>query len=93
MLVEEIKNKAADEYVRAKNFATLEKYLRNMPANEIDPQHIEKNNINICFHIAGQNFTLSQKDLYKLPQSKVMALLHSISNEIIDVEAEEIMNT
>lgn len=91
-LVEEI-IKGEDEYVKSKNFATLQKYLREMPAQEIDPRHIEKNTINICFKIANQNFTLNEKELYKLPKSDVTQLMDSLSHEIIEVEAEEILNS
>jgi hypothetical protein len=92
-LLEEITKPNADESAKAKNFSTLQKYLKEMPAQEIDPKHIEKNNINICFNIANQNFVLNEKELYKLPKTDVVKLMDSLSYEIVEAEAEEIMNT
>ena len=92
-LLVEITNPEADEAAKAKNFATFEKYLRALPNEEIDPKHIEKNNINICFNINNQKFLLGENDLRKLSQNKVTQLLDSLAHEIIEVEAEEIMNT
>ena len=92
-LMNEIIKEDADEYAKAKNLATLQKYLKDLPAQEIDPRHIEQNNINICFNIANQNFIIEEKDLHKLPTGKAEELLSKLSYEIIDIEATEIMNS
>ena len=92
-LLQEITDDDKDEHAKAKNLATLQKYLQTMPAQEIDPRHIEKNNVNICFNIANQNIIINEKELHKLPQGDVTRLLDSLSHEITDVEAEEIMDS
>lgn len=77
---------------QAKNLATLQKYISNLPAEKIDPKLAEKHDIYIQFNIDGNVTTMSEKDLSKLQPEYRTRLLERIPHEITDVEAEEILN-
>lgn len=79
--------------IKVKYAEILQKHISSIPEREIDPKHIEQNNINICFNIGNQNFAVSEKDIHNLPEKQAMRLLNALSHEITDVEAEEIMGT
>jgi len=82
-----------DQKIKVQYAAILQKHLSSIPDREIDPRHIEQNNISICFNIANKNITVSEKDLYKLPENKAIRLLDALSNEITEAEVIEIINT
>lgn len=83
-----------DEMAIAKMYANLQKYLKDMPANELDPRHMEKNNVYIQFNINNsQLINIPQNELNKLPQDKLQELFEGIPHEIKEAEAIEIMST
>lgn len=88
-LMEEIANPNAEEMARAKNLATLQKHISQLPPVRLDPKHLEKNDIFITIN----NVNFSEEEILRLPASIRQRFLNTISNEITDVQAEEIMNS
>jgi len=87
-------SKAKDELAKAKFFAVFQKYLKEMPSNELDPKHMEKNNIYIQFNLNNSQFiNIPQDELNKLPQDQLQRLFDGIPHEIKEAEAIEIMST
>ena len=87
-------SKFKDEMAIAKMFANLQKHLRDMPANELDPKHMEKNNVYIQFNINNSQFVnIPQGELNKLPQDQLQRLFEGIPHEIKEAEAIEIMES
>ena len=86
-------SEAEDEGVKAKNLATLQKYLEKMPPDTIDPQLMEKNTFNIQIKMGDKSITLSEGELQRLPNSFLNKLVSNNAEEITDEEAEEIMNS
>lgn len=87
-------SKFKDEQAIARMYAVLQKHLKDMPANELDPKHMEKNNVYIQFNINNSQFVnIPQHELNKLPQDQLQKLLEGIPHEIKEAEAIEIMNT
>jgi len=93
VLTEKISNPDIPEHVKARHVATLEKMHSNIPPQEIDPQHIEKNTINMNFNILNKSFIINETGFGKLSETKTERFLDSISNEILDIDAKEILNT
>jgi hypothetical protein len=54
--------KGKDESAKAKNLATLQRYLEKVPPVEVDPKHMEKNSIYINFIVNGKNMPILQSD-------------------------------
>lgn len=86
--------KAKDEIAKAKFFAVFQKYLKDMPSSELDPKHMEKNNVYIQFNINNSQFVnIPQNELNKLPQDQLQRLFEGIPHEIKEAEAIEIMES
>lgn len=92
-LMKELSNPNAKPSDKAKNLATLQKHLQNMPQSDIDPTLMESNTININFNIGKDNIQIAQQDLRKLPKDMQELILASIHNDISDVEAIEILES
>jgi len=88
-LMEEIASPSADEMAKAKNLATLQKHISQLPPIRIDPKHIEKNDIFITIN----NVRFSEAEILRLPPSIRQRFLNTISDEITDAQAQEIMNS
>lgn len=81
-----------DEAAVARLYAVLQKYLQNLPPNELDPKHMEKNNVFIQFSVNNTFINIPQNELYKLPQDQLQKILEGVPHEIVEEEAIEIMN-
>lgn len=94
-LLSEIANKFASQASKAKNLATLGKYIENMPDMNIDPHHFEKNDVYIQININSQTISLSEKDIMNFPKSVRETILSQLyqNNEITEDIAGEIMES
>lgn len=83
-LMSDISNPLADEVVRAKNLATLQKYLDKLPAGQIDPHLMESNTYNIQVNIGSKSFVLEEKKLLQLPIELRQQILSAIDDSVDD---------
>lgn len=90
-LLAEIKSKDIDAASRAKNLATLERYLSNMPQDPIDPELMEKHTINIQLNINGSTITVPADKWAKIKENRIIAA--ALDQEITEVQAEDIMQS
>ena len=89
-LMEAIADKNADEYAKAKNLATLQKYLAQLPPVNIDPKLLEKNTVIIQ---VNNNIAFTESDILKLPTNMRQRLLDSVSDNITETQASEIIDS
>ena len=80
----EISKPNASEAVRSKNLATLQKYLENLPDNNIDPHLTEANNVYIQVNLNNKTFNLPEKALAALPVEIRQQILAAIDDNIDD---------
>lgn len=94
-LVSEINNPNSREEVRAKNLATLQKYLDKLPDNTIDPKLLESNIINIQVNIGGRSapLTLSEEELKLIPLPIRQKMLAAMNGEIDDGGAVKLLES
>lgn len=92
-LMSEITNEKLSDNARAKNLATLEKYLSSMPEQKVDPKLMESNTVNIQVNIAGQKITLPESFLENLPQQARMAILSAFNGDIDDNGMEKLLQS
>lgn len=83
-LLEEISDKDASESSRAKNLATLQKHLENMPEQRVDPKLMEKNTVLIQVNINGRMIPLPEQLLERIPMDVRQELLSALSGEVDD---------
>lgn len=91
-LTYEISN-SGNDIAKAKNLATLQKYLSNTPPIPIDPKLMEKHNINIQINVSGNVINFPEEDLRKLPLHIRERLLNSLPHEITEEGAAEILES
>lgn len=94
-LLSEIANKFSSQVVRAKNLATLGRYIENMPEDVINPKYFENNSTYIQININQNTVNLSEKDLINFPKNvreKLLGIVNN-SNEITEDIASEIMDS
>lgn len=89
-LISEIYNDECDAATRAKNLATFERYLSNMPQDPMDPTIMEKHTINIQLNINGNTITVPADKWAKIKENKLIAA--ALDQEISEAQAEEIMD-
>jgi hypothetical protein len=77
---------------RHKNLETLRRYLENVPDQEIDPMHSEKNAVYISFNINEKHIHISQHNLQKLSVDRAKKILESVPHEIIEDVNYETLN-
>lgn len=92
-LMREIANPATSDGARAKNLATLQKYLAQLPPQKIDPRLMEQNQIFIQFNVHNQQVTIPESVLLKLPPEVRRQLLGSLDDEITEATAAEILES
>ena len=92
-LMKEIANPATSDAARAKNLATLQKYLAQLPPQKIDPKLMESNQIFIQFNINNKEIKIPESVLLKLPSDVRRQLLGSLDDEITEETACEILNS
>lgn len=90
-LISEIYNDECDAATRAKNLATFERYLSNMPQDPMDPTIMEKHTINIQLNINGNTITVPADKWAKIKENKLIAA--SLEQEISETQAAEIMES
>lgn len=90
-LISEIYNDGCDAATRAKNLATFERYLSNMPQDPMDPTLMEKHTINIQLNINGSTITVPADKWAKIKENKLIAA--ALDQEIIEAQAAEIMES
>ena len=88
-LISDIYNDECDAATRAKNLATYERYLSNMPQDPMDPTIMEKHTINIQLNINGNTITVPADKWAKIKENKLIAA--ALDQEISEAQAEEIM--
>ena len=92
-LVSEISNPNSNEAVRAKNMATLQKYLDKMPDNTIDPKVMESNTVYIQVNVNGHSVPLSEAELEQIPMAVRQKLLASIGGSIDEQSAVRLLES
>lgn len=88
-IIKEIHDPNADSASRAKNLATLQRYLSDMPQDPMDPTIMEKHTINIQLNINGSTITVPADQWAKIKENKLIAA--ALDQEISEAQAEEIM--
>lgn len=88
-IIKEIHDKNADSASRAKNLATLQRYLADMPQDPMDPTMMEKHTINIQLNINGSTITVPADKWAKIKENKIIAA--ALEQEISETQAAEIM--
>lgn len=88
-LISEIYNDECDAATRAKNLATFERYLSNLPQDPMDPTIMEKHTINIQLNINGSTITVPADKWAKIKENKLIAA--ALDQEISEAQAAEIM--
>lgn len=83
-ILEEISDKDASESSRAKNLATLQKHLENMPEQRVDPKLMEKNTVLIQVNINGRMIPLPERLLERIPMDVRQEFLSALSGEVDD---------
>lgn len=92
-LMAEIASPDASEAVRSKNLATLQKFLDNRPADNIDPKLMEKNVVNIQVNLGTKSFVLNQSMLAALPVEVRQQILAAIDDSIDDAGAVALLES
>ena len=90
-LIKEIYDEECDAATRAKNLATFERYLSNIPQDPMDPTMMEKHTINIQLNINGSTITVPADKWAKLKENKIIAA--ALEQEISETQAAEIMES
>lgn len=92
-LMKEIVNPATSDAARAKNLATLQKYLSQLPPQKIDPKLMEANQIFVQFNINNRHVSIPENVLLKLPLDVRRQLLGSLDDEITEEDACQILES
>ena len=90
-LIKEIYSEDSDAATRAKNLATLQRYLSEMPQDPMDPTMMEKHTINIQLNINGNTINIPADQWAKIKENKLIAA--ALDQEITEAQAEEIMES
>lgn len=88
-IIKEIYSEDSDAATRAKNLATLQRYLADMPQDPMDPSMMEKHTINIQLNINGSTITVPADQWAKIKENKLIAA--ALDQEISEAQAVEIM--
>ena len=92
-LMREISDPSTSDNARAKNLATLQKFLSQLPPQKIDPKLMETNQIYVQFNINNKQVKIPEAVLMKLPDDIRRQLLGSLDDEITEETACEIINS
>lgn len=90
-LIKEIYSEYSDAATRAKNLATLQRYLSEMPQDPMDPTIMEKHTINIQLNINGSTITVPADKWAKIKENSIIAA--ALEQEITETQAAEIMES
>ena len=89
-LIKEITDPNAEPDAKAKNLATLQRYIAAMPQEPMDPMMMEKHDIYIQLNINGSNIDIPFEKL-RLLTDETKRIAGALDQEITDVQAAEIM--
>lgn len=89
-LLKEIKSDDTDGATKAKNLATLQRYIAAMPQEPMDPMMMEKHDIFIQLNINGSTINVPADKWDKIKENKVIAAA-IMEQEISEDQAAEIM--
>ena len=92
-LMREIADPATSDNARAKDLATLQKFLSQLPPQKIDPKLMESNQIFVQVNINNKQVRIPEAVLMKLPVDIRRQLLGSLDDEITEETACEIINS
>ncbi len=92
-LMREIADPATSDNARAKDLATLQKFLSQLPPQKIDPRLMESNQIYVQFNINNRHVSIPEAVLMKLPADIRRQLLGSLDDEITEETASQIINS
>ena len=92
-LMREIADPSTSDNARAKDLATLQKFLSQLPPQKIDPKLMESNQIYVQFNINNRNVAIPESVLMKLPADIRRQLLGSLDDEITEETASQIINS
>ena len=92
-LMKEIADPTSSDTAKAKNIATLQKFLAQLPPVKIDPKLMESNQIFVQFNFKDRNFALPEALLMKLPLDIRTQLMGNFRQEIGEDTAFEILNS
>ena len=92
-LMREISDPSTSDNARAKNLATLQKFLSQLPPQKIDPKLMEANQIFVQFNINNKQVKIPEAVLMKLPDDIRRQLLGILDDEITEETACEIINS
>lgn len=90
-LTKEIGDPHAKPSDRAKNLATLQKYISNMPQTEIDPSLKNGKDVIIMFQLGEKSLSFSQAEFRALPKRMQEMFMNNVTHDITDAECEEIL--
>ncbi len=89
-LIKEITDPNAEPDAKAKNLATLQRYIAAMPQEPMDPMMMEKHDIYIQLNINGSTINVPTDKWDKIKENKVIAAA-IMEQEISEAQAAEIM--
>lgn len=89
-LIKEITDPNAEADAKAKNLATLQRYIAAMPNEPMDPMMMEKHDIYIQLNINGSTINVPTDKWDKIKDNKVIAAA-IMEQEISEAQAAEIM--
>lgn len=92
-VMKEIADPATGDAARAKNIATLQKFLAQLPPVKIDAKLMESNQIFVQFNFKDKEFSVPETLLLKLPPDIRTQLMGNFQNEIGEETAFEILNS
>lgn len=91
-LIGEITAPDADPDIKAKNLATLQRYIASMPSEPVDPTIMQKNDIYIQLNMNGSTINVPADKWGRIKDNKIIAAA-MLEQEITDEQAGEIMDT
>lgn len=90
-LIKELYEGKGDANSRAKNLATFQRYLADLPQDPMDPSLMEKHNINIQLNLNGSTVNIPAAQWAKIKENSVIAA--ALEQEITEAQAEEIIES
>lgn len=93
-LMYEITRPGASEMSRAKNLATLQKHIENMPDANIDPHLTEANNVYIQVNLTNnRSFKLPERVLKALPVELRQEIMSAVDDNVDDDGAVKLLES
>ncbi len=91
-VMREIANPECTDASRAKNLATLQRYIESLPDTKIDPKHVENNQVNIQLNINGTEVSVPESILGKFSAVDMRSFVVN-STELDENSAQDIMDS